>query len=403
MFKRILLLLLLGTLLYACTTIGPQHSDAIVDTEDFSADVKAGETNSAIENPVNNTSIGTAKIEPTITPTPTQTPIPATYFNFPQGINPLTGLEVADPKLLDRRPVMVKVSNWPRLGRPHAGLTSADIVFEYYIGYQMNRFLAVYYGDNADVIGPVRSGRFVDAQLVSLYQGLLAYGDADPQVDRVLVDVLGDRALTFSELPCPPMCGQTTHSATGVFADSGAMTDYAVRTGVDNTAPDLRGIFFQGEVPEGNAKGELLRVEYADFSIMEWHYHPETNKYRLWQEMDTASGLDLLPMTDRNNGRAVAFDNLIVMYAEYIEYAPSLHDIVVQNVFTPQPALFFRDGVLTYGTWRTPDPERPIIFENYDGEVMPLKPGKTWVVIVGLNSSTVQAAGGEWEIEFGLP
>jgi len=267
----------------------------------------------------------------------------------------------------------------------------------------MNRFLAVYYGDNADVIGPVRSGRFVDAQLVSLYQGLLAYGDADPQVDQVLVDVLGDRTLAFSELPCPPMCGQATHSATGVFANSGAMTDYAVSIGVDNTTPDLRGMFFQEKRLDGNAKGESLRVVYADFSIMEWHYHPETSKYRLWEEMDTATGLDLLPMTDRNNGRAVAFDNLIVMYAEYIEYAPSLHDIVVQNVVTAQPALFFRDGVLTYGTWRTPDPERPIIFETYEGDTMPLKPGQTWIVIVGLNSNTAQSAGGEWEIEFGLP
>jgi hypothetical protein len=50
-------------------------------------------------------------------------------------INPLTGLPAADPALLDRRPVMVKVSNFPRLGRPHAGLSFADIVFDYYIGY----------------------------------------------------------------------------------------------------------------------------------------------------------------------------------------------------------------------------------------------------------------------------
>jgi hypothetical protein len=119
--------------------------------------------------------------------------------------------------------------------------------------------------------------------------------------------------------------------------------------------------------------------------------------------MDTTRGLDLVSMTDRNNGKSIMFDNLVVMYAEYIEYAPSLHDVVVQNVFTPQPALFFRDGVLSYGTWRTPDPERPIIFETYEGQAMPLKPGKTWIVIVGLNSNTVQPAGGAWEIYFGLP
>jgi len=32
-----------------------------------------------------------------------------------------------------------------------------------------------------------------------------------------------------------------------------------------------------------------------------------------------------------------------------------------------------------------------------------LKPGKTWVVIVGMNSQTSQLPGGEWEIYFDLP
>ena len=63
-------------------------------------------------------------------------------FNFPDNVNPLTGLVVDDPSRLERRPVMVKVSNFPRTGRPHAGLSFADIVFEYYIGYGMNRFCA---------------------------------------------------------------------------------------------------------------------------------------------------------------------------------------------------------------------------------------------------------------------
>ena len=66
----------------------------------------------------------------------------------------------------------------------------------------------------------MRSGRsapggLVDAQLTNLYQGLLAYGDADPQVDEVLIQRLYDRALAFRNLPCPPMCGTMTHSATG--------------------------------------------------------------------------------------------------------------------------------------------------------------------------------------------
>lgn len=386
--------LVLTLMLAACTTVGPPGD--------------APELQSPTELQPSQTALAPSQTaSPTATPTatlgPTPTPKPATYFHFEPGVNPLTGLPAADPSRLARRPVMVKVSNWPREGRPHAGLTQADLVFEYFIGHQMNRFLVVYYGEDADVIGPVRSGRLVDAQLGQLYQGLLGYGNADPQVDDVLVEALGDRAISFNEAPCPAMCGESTHSATGVFANSAALVDYALGIGVDNTQPDLRGMYFEEEIPEGDASGEQLRVEYADFSIMAWRYDPEAEAYALWMEKATENGLDLALMTDRNNDKVVVFDNLIVMYAEYIEYAPSLHDIVLQGAVDTQPALLFRDGRLTYATWRVPESERPIIFETHAGDPLPLKPGRTWVVIVGQQSRTLQPAGGQWEIFFGLP
>lgn len=333
----------------------------------------------------------------------TRTPAPATDYFFDSGVNPLTGLRVSDPERLNRRPVMVKVSNWPREGRPHAGLNSADIVFEYYIGHQMNRFTALFYGEDAEQIGPVRSGRLVDAQLGLLYQGILAYGNADPQVDAVLIEALGGRALAFNNVSCPVMCGESTYAATGVLANSAAVTEYARSVGVDQAEPDLRGMFFQAEPPRGDAQGVSLRVEYANFSIMQWYYDLQQGNYHLWMEADSDEGLTLAPMTDRNDDQPVTFDNLVIMFAEYIEYAPSLHDIRIQSVSDYQPALLFRDGLVTYGSWRVPEDERPIIFETPEGTSLPFKPGRTWIVIMGVNSITVQPGEGAWEINFALP
>ena len=62
-------------------------------------------------------------------------------YGFPPDINPLTGEKVDDPAILERRPILSKISNFPAgTGRPHAGLSYADVVFEYYIGEYMNRF-----------------------------------------------------------------------------------------------------------------------------------------------------------------------------------------------------------------------------------------------------------------------
>lgn len=395
MHKRlslVLLPILLLLTLAACTTVGTGDPNPYLVTP-------AGSASSA---PATATTAPTETAEPSPTLTHAATLPPAVYYYFEPGINPLTGLPASDPANLDRRPVMVKVSNWPREGRPHAGLSNADIVFEYFIGNQMNRFLGIFYGEDSDLIGPIRSGRLVDPQLVQLYQGILAYGDADLQVDEVIVEQLGDRAFAFKDLPCPPMCGKVTHSATGVFLDSAAMTDYAGEIGVTDETLDLRGMRFEDETPTGDRPGVNLRVEYANFSIMEWRYDEESGSYRLWQEAVSGDELILAETTDRNNSAPLAFDNLVVMFADYIEHAPSLHDIVIQNETTPQKAWFFRDGERTDGAWRVPEPERPIIFETELGESFPFKPGRTWIVIVGKSSEIEQPAEGEWTVYFGL-
>ena len=104
---------------------------------------------------------------------------------------PFTGLQVSDPAILNRRPVMVKVSNFPREGRPHAGLSYADIVFDYYTGEGANRFLALFYGQDSVQAGPIRSGRLIDRWLVGMYKGIIGMEYADPRVYNKIIDQLG--------------------------------------------------------------------------------------------------------------------------------------------------------------------------------------------------------------------
>lgn len=343
---------------------------------------------------------------PSATPWPitTSTAAPDIFTPFPEGINPLTGLEVPDPLLLERRPVMIKVSNWPRLGRPHAGLSSADIVFEYFIGSQMNRFLAIYYGNNADKVWPVRSGRLVDAKLTNLYQGILAYGSADPTVDNILIDVLGERALEFGFIPCPAMCGESTHSATGVYANSAAITKYVEEVGISNQRPDLTGMSFQEDVDSWDDLGEMLSFMYADFSVMQWHYNPQTHRYELWQDFETEEGKIILQVTtDANTEQVLSFDNILILFANYIEYTPSLHDVDLLVGNYRQAAILFRDGKLIYGTWRAPSENSPLIFETLSGAALPLKPGQSWIILAGNHTVTERVKLGEWDFSFDLP
>src|SRR5678815_534443 len=64
-----------------------------------------------------------------------------------QAVNPLTGLPVADPSLLQLPAVLVSISHFPVNARPQAGLSFAPYVFEIYITEGATRFLTTFYGE----------------------------------------------------------------------------------------------------------------------------------------------------------------------------------------------------------------------------------------------------------------
>jgi len=108
-------------------------------------------------------SIATFTPYPTVVPKNGTSPTPQVSSNDDTPsivIDPLTGLPPADPSLLQRRPLAIKVTNFPRYTRPQYGLTQADVVFEYYAQTFETRIIAVFYGNNTNMVSPVRSGRY---------------------------------------------------------------------------------------------------------------------------------------------------------------------------------------------------------------------------------------------------
>ena len=97
-----------------------------------------------------NTPASTATAIPTLTPTPQARLSPISYGpelqDFPSGVNPLTGLGVSDPSLLNLPAVLVSISNMPFAARPQAGPGFASWVYELYIGEGATRFMNVFYG-----------------------------------------------------------------------------------------------------------------------------------------------------------------------------------------------------------------------------------------------------------------
>ncbi len=100
-------------------------------------------------------------------------------------VYPLTGLPVTDPVAAQRPALVVKIDN-NSAARPQSGLNEADIVFEEIVEVQ-TRFAAVFQSQGADPVGPIRSGRTQDIDLLgSFHHPLFTWSGGNKNVTKAI-------------------------------------------------------------------------------------------------------------------------------------------------------------------------------------------------------------------------
>jgi len=352
----------------------------------------------------------TPTVTPTLGPTVSPTPdYPAEGYgpsNFPANINPLTGLKVADPSILDRRPMIVKVANLPRDYRPQWGLSKADQVFEYYIEEGTTRFAAVFLGQEASMVAPIRSGRFFDHHLISMYKAIFAFGSADYRVrDLLYNESYADRLVVESY--CPPMCRYKPESLNYLMTNTAELTTYINNRKVagGNQRQNLDGFLFNRQPPLAGEPVTRLYVRYSAAIYNRWDYDPESGQYYRYSDVDNdfenGKNEKYQQLTDRLTGEPISPDNLVVLFVphEYILRNPEIVDIIVSG---PGKAYLFRDGEAFELRWYRNAKNQVWTLVDLDGKTFPLKPGNTWFEVVSSKTKLANSDDG-WRFTFQLP
>jgi hypothetical protein len=331
---------------------------------------------------------------PPATATPSPTP-PVTDYgptNFPASVNPLTGLTVADPTLLDRRPMLIKVSNLPRIVRPQWGLSLADIVFEYYTEEGSTRFAALFYGNNADRVGPIRSGRFIDEDLVRGYKAVFAFGSAYvAEMDRFMSSEFANRLVI--EGPNTPLKRYDPNGLNDLVVNTADLSAFITAQGVENGRQDLDGMTFKVLPPAGGQPGTQAALRYSGSIYNRWDYDPSSGKYLRFA--DKADDIDrnnpqYAQSSDRLTGQPLAFDNVVVLFVTHETYAPNIYDILFSG---SGDGYAFRDGLAYKVKWKR-NATDVVSLLNPDGTPFPFKPGTTWFEVMGVSSTVTQTAQG---------
>lgn len=320
--------------------------------------------------------------------------------DFPNDVNPLTGLKVADPSILNRLPVMVKVPNYPAYGRPHGGLSSADIVFETWIGGGSNRFAPIFYGEDSDFVWPIRSIRIVDPEIATLYNAVITFSGGDPEkVMPKVYRIMGNRL--FPEGICPGICDRGTGDVTRLYANTAAITDYFKSAGVDPaTRPNLDGMKFSEVVPADGKAADKLEFHFNEYNKGDWVYNAASGQYLRW--IEDGYTYEMIPLIDANTGEQLAFSNVIMLFVEHVELEEQLIDIKVWGNADGQRAVIFRDGQAFEAVWKTNSNDSPMTFYDKAGNPFPLKPGNSWIALTGL-SSPESINGTTWHYDFEMP
>lgn len=344
-------------------------------------------TATAVSTLVPTVSTNTPRPQPMPTPAPTATPTveptpEGLMTDFPPDVDPLTGEKVTDPKVLERRPLAIKVSNSPPVVRPQHGLSLADLVFEHYAEGGETRFTAVFLSRDASRVGSVRSARLIDLEIPAMYRSALAFSGASAGVKRKIRESdFFDRAISPDFGAGPPQFVRIPNGKAyehTLFTSTEALWAELDKRGL-NTRQDLTGMAFMVTPPSGGRPATQIKVAYTGNSVT-WRYMADSGRYLRWD--------DGAPLTDALTGEQISAANVIVVWANHVQtdiledvFGGGHYSIQIQ-VWGEGPVRLFRDGQIYEGKWVRQRREDMLSFVDQEGKPLALKPGNSWFQLI---------------------
>ena len=280
----------------------------------------------------------------------------------PPPLSPFTGLptDLAAPVLA------VKIDNDDR-ARPQTGLTQADLVYVEPVEGGISRLLAVYQSQVPPRVGPVRSVRETDLQLLANFGApALAFSGEAPEL-RDLVRASPVVDVSATERPWAYSRDRDRRIPHNLYADTAPL--------LPGAAPPRDIGFRFGPVPSGGRPLPGISVQYALTDIVvEWV--PAESRW--------VFVFDGAPLTAAEGGRpgaATVVLQRVVLRETAIRDASDTPSPFAETIGQGE-ALLLRDGLAFDARWSRPTPPDPTTFTGPGGEPLTFAPGPVWVLFV---------------------
>ncbi len=283
--------------------------------------------------------------------------------------NGINGLPADDPANLDRRVVIVKIDN-SRNARPQSGLMDADIVYEILVEGGLTRFAAAFQSTDTEFVGPVRSGRPTDAEIVKPLDAVLQVSGAQPWVQALFsaanVHVLYDNGRsTWRE--------HHRSAPHNLYSSTLIIRDIADERNWSDESPGNAFLF--GEPTESTTPATEIELDWSDHPTVRWVWNGEVyERYNAttpheWITKDGEKGIVTTPMV------IVIEGDRYTASGDGGSAVPAIHTIGSGD------AKVFRNGTVIEGTWARDSIDDPFTLTDGSGNPIVLPPSKMFVAI----------------------
>ena len=245
--------------------------------------------------------------------------------------------------------------------------------------------------------GPIRSGRLTYNQIGHMFpNSCLVYSGAASDIGEMLD-------------ACEVIPGVDRTTPNSSLLTITRLRELAEQSLNPRQPVNYSGNIFSDEVPEGGQPAISINVFYHSYTQSAWQYDPVSGSYLRWTDLADGTGT-LVPATDRLTERQMAFENVIVVFADHKRFRHNQLEIDF-SLGQKHPAYLFRDGQAFRIFWSTENREwekttglvRPMHFVDGQGNPIPLRPGRTWIHIITPFSSVTDRGNENWLVQFVQP
>lgn len=291
---------------------------------------------------------------------------------------PLTGLPLLDPVAATRPALVVKIDNNPN-ARPQSGLNEADIVYEENVE-QLTRFAAIFHSNGADPVGPIRSGRTQDVDLLgSLNKPLFAWSGGNARVSAAIA--ASDLVQINETRAGPAMFRSKNRKAPhNLYGNVSALYSFAP---ADAAAPPLQFQYRQdGDAPAG-AAADGVKISMDGIKV-HWQWDAASSTYLRFSDDKVH--------TDAITDAQIATSNVLVLEVDYQPSPADGRSPEAQTIGTGTVVAFSAGNVVA-GTWTRADRLAPFTLTDTNGAAIMLTPGRTFIELARLGKTAIVPIG----------